>query len=466
MSYDNISNVPNNIRELDGIKLSLEQANYIANIADGIPDDKVKSSWAIAISQFKKNYIVKDGKWIKNTDVESKESCVYIEKQTDGRYRITAISTVALPDLEGEIFTTEAMDYDIAAAYKENAFPEFRMFHRKGLAIGKIDSMRRVGMFAVDSGYSYTDPFSIQVCEKMLVNNVDGKWKISRGFKVLEASGSCPQCGEDLLIDVKHMVVGFRCPSCGNVTMSYKGILKDVQFRKTRTFESTVTDVPAVPWTGVQAFPVGLNTLSEDVIMNKEVIKQKLLDAGIDEKLVDERLKSVDPDVLKSFNLDAIPDAVALKEFLDGEPLSDPAEDGIMELDDVVKSIETVVAEVVRKEVRAVLDGLEIDVDSMDGVEVEVKELPGLEQLKQQVDKLTDAVNSLLDKDEKRLKELYAHAPRNSKLRIRKMAFKEDMEDEEEDDDEEENTEEKELGVIVGADGKAYKSMTELVAGR
>lgn len=45
--------------------VSLGQANEIAKAADAIGSDKEKNGWAIAISQFKKNHMVKDGKWIK-----------------------------------------------------------------------------------------------------------------------------------------------------------------------------------------------------------------------------------------------------------------------------------------------------------------------------------------------------------------------------------------------------------------
>jgi len=472
MPYSKTSDAPANIRKLNGVSLTTAQVNWIANVADNIPKHKVDNPWAVAIAQFKRSFKVEDDKWVKrNTE---KKSGFYVEKQQDGTYEIVAVSTVAMPDLEDETFSTKAMDYDIEHAYKEQSFPEFRAFLRKGLGFGKVTKMTRVGIFAVDSGVSYDDPFSIQVCEKMLVDN-DGTWKVSRGFRVLEVSGGCPKCGEDILLKMKHMLVGFRCPNCGNVNVTYKGTLKGVQFRKARTFDVTVTDVPAVPFTGVQAFPM-MEDLTKELKMDKATIKQKFLDAGVDEELIDARLKDVDEEILKEFNFDAIPDAIALKEFLGDEDTDDtpPADaEDVFEIDEeVLKQLSDTlgaavlksVQEVIRDEVRNVLDGLTIDVDGMEGVEVEVKELPGIDQLKEQIQGLTEAVESLLDKEENRLKQMLEDAPRNGKLRIRrfKMPENEDLEDEEDED----TIEEKDLeGVVIGGDGSKYQTMTEMVIG-
>lgn len=46
-------------------KLTLAQANKIAEIADSIKGDDIKNPWAVAIAQFKKSYRVKDGRWVK-----------------------------------------------------------------------------------------------------------------------------------------------------------------------------------------------------------------------------------------------------------------------------------------------------------------------------------------------------------------------------------------------------------------
>jgi hypothetical protein len=58
---------------LKGIRprISLEQANEIAKVADGIGEDK--KGWPIAIAQFKKQHTVRKGKWVKREPKEKQE---------------------------------------------------------------------------------------------------------------------------------------------------------------------------------------------------------------------------------------------------------------------------------------------------------------------------------------------------------------------------------------------------------
>src|SRR3990167_7020445 len=146
-----------------------------------------------------------------NVEDVQKELGVYVLKGDDDAYDIISISTVAREDKEGETFTIEAMDFDAKLAAKSKDYPEYRMFHKKSLGIGKIHKMYRIGDYAIEEGKSYTDPFSLAVCEKMLINN-DGKWKNSRGE------------------------------------------LLNTRFTKTKTFDITITDRPAVPWTATIAY--------------------------------------------------------------------------------------------------------------------------------------------------------------------------------------------------------------------
>ena len=62
MPYSKISEAPANIRKLDGATLTLAQVNWIARVADGIPKGQVDNPWAVAISKFKKSFVIKDGK--------------------------------------------------------------------------------------------------------------------------------------------------------------------------------------------------------------------------------------------------------------------------------------------------------------------------------------------------------------------------------------------------------------------
>lgn len=59
-----------NIKKLDGVNLSLDQANLIARTADAIKrEGKADNPWAIAISSFKKNHTIKKGKWTKKMNM-------------------------------------------------------------------------------------------------------------------------------------------------------------------------------------------------------------------------------------------------------------------------------------------------------------------------------------------------------------------------------------------------------------
>lgn len=484
MPWSKMSDVPNNIRKLDGVSLTLQQANHIAKVADALTASGNDGAWVIAISQFKKSHSIRDGSWVSG-DSEKEDSFAVVEKQTDGSYWITAVSTAALKDREGETFDVQAIDFDIQDAETTGIYPEFRVFHSPLLGIGKVQKMMRVGVFAVDQGASYTDPFSIECCEKMLMNN-DGKYRCSRGFSVLEVSGNCHSCGEGLVVRRKHMIAGFNCPTCGAYHNDYRGVLKEVHFRKAKTFDVTITDSPCVPWTGASAVRLTDDTNME-VVMDKKQLKERLLASGISEEVVDERLKSIDETALKQ--LDGIPFADVLKEFSDNDDdgVRGEAVEQIFVLDpEVLKDF----SGIVRDEVHEALNGLELEVPDISLKEMsEFKDLKEeIVALKETVADLTDAVTALLKHDASRIKEIVANSPRDGKLRIQRHKSKSsDMEDEEEDDSEEDPEDggkkkgkkmppwlQKSLalketgddGVFVGADGKAAKSMTEFIMGR
>ena len=388
---------------------------------------------------------------------------LYIEKEEDGRYLITTVSTAAVKDQDGETFTVDAIDWDIAEAKRKGDYPEFRAFHKSYFGIGRVEKMSRVGIFAVDQGHSYTDPFSLEICEKLLARN-DGKWRCSRGFYVTEASGNCPSCGSGLVVSKEHMEVGFRCPSCKQVHISYKGVLKELHFRKARTFDVTITDIPCVPYTGASAIKSGV--VSEVNEMNKQQLKEKLLANGISEEVIDLRLAGMDESRLKE--IDDIPDAVLLKEFEDGseEEVDDgefEQEDESSESDDELFTLDPQVlkefAAISRSIIRGELDGMEIEVDTPSFKEDELAEL------KEKVDAIYDV---LVGSKQKTLKEILGDAPRNGKLRVAR--FKQQMPPEEEDDEEdddmdEEDAEEKEVSIVSG-DGRRFKSMTEMITAK
>jgi hypothetical protein len=122
---------------------------------------------------------------------------------------------------------------------------------------------------------------------------------------------------------------------------------------KTKTFDVTVTDVPAVPWTGVAAFPL-LKRLESEVTMDKKQLRQKLIDAGLEEKEVDARLDSLTMEALKEF--DGIPEAEVLKEL--SKPASESLDTFVLDAS-VMKEF----SNIVHTEVEKSLDGLEIDIE-------------------------------------------------------------------------------------------------------
>ena len=71
MPWSSMEGVP---ASLKGIRpsITLEQANAIASIADGLSN--VESPWAVAIATFKKGHVVKDGAWVKRTPAQVAEA--------------------------------------------------------------------------------------------------------------------------------------------------------------------------------------------------------------------------------------------------------------------------------------------------------------------------------------------------------------------------------------------------------
>lgn len=473
MPYSKISE--SRIKKLDGVKLTLSQVNRIAAQADAL-EGKVENPWAVAISSFKKGHTVKDGKWTKKQESE-KSLLTHVEKEGD-RYKIVAISTAAVRDKEEETFSVPCIDYDITVAKESQDFPEFRVFHNKKLGVGKVTDMSRVGIFAVDVGYSYTDKFSLEIM-KMLEKDEEGKWRVSRGFYPREVWGHCPTCDEGLLLRTKHLIAGFRCPSCDSVYLDYRGILKDVHFLKAKTFDVSVTDVPAVGVTGVAAFPI---SHLEESIMTKEELKKRLKEEGVDEDAIDERLKSIDDKVLKQLG-DDIPTAQVLKELeLELEEVEEEDDVEFALAPEALKSIASAVSKelqpVIKSEVKEAMDGMTVEVPDLDmsGMEVQVNDeelTKTLKEVGEKLDAVIDLVEALSTKDEERLKEMLDETPRRAKALLRIKRFKDEEDDVEEDDEEnvdawlEQGTPiAKETGDrIVSGDGRVVSSLQELVFG-
>ena len=462
------------LKELKGTRLSLDQVASLAQIADILGDE-------IATHLFLGAFEIREGQWVSKKVAEG-DSSVVVRKQADGTYWITAVSTAALKDREGETFDTECIDYDAKQAKELDNYPEFRVFHRKEFGVGKVEKMRRVGIFAVDEGTSYNDAFSLSVCEKMLEDN-PGTYRCSRGFVVIEASGQCPHCSTELVVKENHFVAGFKCPNCKSYNSGFQGVLKEVHFRKARTFDVTITDIPAVPWTSASAIR---KSILEDVTMTKKELKEKLLKAGVPEELVDERLKEVSDEKLKE--LTDVPFAEVLKEFKPVEEETPDAESGeqVFVLDpEVLKDF----TDIVTKVVHDALEGLTVDLPE----DIELKEVPGITELQEEVAELKELVAQLLQKDELRLKEIIKGAPRSAKLRIQRYKAAKPTDDEDaaegeedsapDEEDAAEGDEEKpskkmppwlkkqlqpikpDVDGVTGGDGRVARNMTEFISG-
>lgn len=191
-----------------------------------------------------------------NVEDAKKEALLQLYKEqlneTKWQDRWIAVSTVQMWDRQGEMFTTDAMDYEIARVQQTKEYPEFRMFHVRGLKLGMCDSMQRINDYAVDQGYWFETPFAQAV--KEVVEKNQGRWKISRGFYTVEATGDCPSCGESLMVGPINYITGVPCRACGE--WHKPSMLTRFKHLKTSTFDITLTDVPAVVQTAVAAYTV------------------------------------------------------------------------------------------------------------------------------------------------------------------------------------------------------------------
>lgn len=460
MPYSNVSEAPANIRSLNGASLSLSQVNWIARVADGIKaSGAADNAWAVAISQFKKSFVVQDGSWVKRDGSEEKElGAIIIGKESNGRYKIVALSTAAIPDLEDETYSTVAMDHEIATKEKNGNYPEFRLWHNEGLAIGRVTKMTRVGVFAIDSGYAYDDPFSIAVCKMLESERDSGKWRVSRGFYLEEASGNCRNCGESLLIRKEHIILGFRCPVCRTTYLGRKGALSNFTFLKTNTFDVTVTDNPAVPWTSAVAY------MESEEQMNKKLLKEKLLEAGLSEEVVDAKLASIPDEILKEFDeITELPTAILKKLGVDVADGADSDAGTIALGAEVLKEVATAlvptIAKIVSEEVQKALADLTFEIPDVE------LDIPQLKEYGDRLATMEGILAKLQEDDDTRLATRMKGAPRGAAFRIRRYKASADDEEDEEDDEEVPPEEKQYSGVIMGADGRVASTMTAFVLG-
>ena len=93
MPYKKFSDVNPSVRGIKP-KVTLAQANKIAEWADAITEgDNAKGAWAIAISQFKKLYTVRGGKWVERASLEKQKEA---EQETMTKITIDVEDSVQL----------------------------------------------------------------------------------------------------------------------------------------------------------------------------------------------------------------------------------------------------------------------------------------------------------------------------------------------------------------------------------
>lgn len=186
-------------------------------------------------------------------DATKTKEGVFVYKDADVD-RWIAVSTIEKVDREGEIFTKEAMDWDIARAKKTGNYPELRLFHVKGFKLGQCDDMARVGIYAMDQGYWLDTPFAQAVKDVITMDESREKNGVSRGFYSVKATGRCPECGGDLMVGLANYIFGVKCIKCTKHHEPSR--LKTMGLRHLRavTFDISITDVPAVPGTAVAAY--------------------------------------------------------------------------------------------------------------------------------------------------------------------------------------------------------------------
>jgi len=66
MPWSRLEDVPAQVRKHKDVPLTLEQANWVAEMADALEaEGKVDSPWAVAWAQFEKRYVVRGGRWVR-----------------------------------------------------------------------------------------------------------------------------------------------------------------------------------------------------------------------------------------------------------------------------------------------------------------------------------------------------------------------------------------------------------------
>jgi hypothetical protein len=129
------------------------------------------------------------------------KSELLVEKSDDGTYQWTAISSNSFRDTDGEVVSTQAMDFAIEIAKKRGSYGNLVWEHFDELPIGVCKSQQRVGNFLVETGTFLDTPLGQKAAEK-IKSAEPGKYRISIGFKYWQGTKS--DDGEYSIIDIFH----------------------------------------------------------------------------------------------------------------------------------------------------------------------------------------------------------------------------------------------------------------------
>lgn len=148
MPYTKLSEINPSLK---GIKpaLDLEQANHIASMADAITD--VDSPWAVAISNFKKAYVVEGDKWVKKQVKEGEEVQSGVKAVTeDGKNYVILETMNAFMDREKEIFSTQSIENYVDFVAKIGRKDRVRFWHVPGTDFATVVWQGMPGRFLLE----------------------------------------------------------------------------------------------------------------------------------------------------------------------------------------------------------------------------------------------------------------------------------------------------------------------------
>lgn len=132
------------------------------------------------------------------------KSQMLVEKDDNGNYAWTSISSSDFRDVDNEVVSTMAMDFAIEVNKKRGSYGELVWEHYDDLAVGVCKEQTRVGRFLVEKGTFYDTPLGRKAAEAMK-SAAPGKYRVSIGFNYWKGTRS--DDGEYSLIDIYHRAV-------------------------------------------------------------------------------------------------------------------------------------------------------------------------------------------------------------------------------------------------------------------